>query len=169
MSAKPVHLFRRLVFALALLACLVLSAWSVSSPVQAAPAHSTCQATFAAKLKPQLVARMQQVHIPGTIIYVDDPNQGCWTTALGIGNLASRKPMQVNNYMRQKKGYLGHKLHRSLAPDARFRFVNVARWASVQEFQAAHDEGFRALVSQPVWAEFRSFPTLYEVFHEGEA
>jgi len=76
---------------------------------------------------------------------------------------------QVNNYMRQKKGYLGHKLHRSLAPDARFRFVNVARWASAQEFQAAHDEGFRALVSQPVWAEFRSFPTLYEVFHEGEA
>ena len=76
---------------------------------------------------------------------------------------------QVNNYMRQKKGYLGHKLHRSLAPDARFRFINVARWASAQEFQAAHDEGFRALVSQPAWAEFRSFPTLYEVFHEGEA
>lgn len=100
MRAKPVHFFRRLVFALALLACLVLSAWSVSSPVQAAPAHSTCQAAFAAKLKPLLVARMQQVRIPGAMIYVDNPTQGCWTTTLGIGNLASREPMQVNNYMR---------------------------------------------------------------------
>jgi hypothetical protein len=38
MSAKHVHLLRRLVFVLALL----LSAWSVSSPVQAAPARSPC-------------------------------------------------------------------------------------------------------------------------------
>ena len=27
---------------------------------------------------------------------------------------------QVNTYMHGKKGYLEHKLHRSLAPDARF-------------------------------------------------
>lgn len=77
--------------------------------------------------------------------------------------------MQVNNYMRTKKGYLGHKLHRSLAPDARYRFVNVAQWASAADFQAAHDDGFRALVSQPEWAAFRSTPGLYEVVHEGNA
>lgn len=76
---------------------------------------------------------------------------------------------QVNNYMRGKKGYLGHKLHRSLAPDARYRFVNVAQWASAADFQAAHDGGFRALVSQPEWAAFRSTPALYEVVHEGTA
>lgn len=76
---------------------------------------------------------------------------------------------QVNNYMRGKKGYLGHKLHRSLAPDARYRFVNVARWSSAADFQAAHDDGFRALVSQPKWAAFRSTPALYEVVHEGNA
>ncbi len=74
---------------------------------------------------------------------------------------------QVNDHMRQKKGYLGHKLHRSLAPDAQFRFVNVARWESLEDFNAAHDEGFRALVSQPAWAAFRSSPALYEVVHEG--
>ncbi len=74
---------------------------------------------------------------------------------------------QVNNYMRKKKGYLGHKLHRSLAPDARFRFVNVAQWESAADFQTAHDDGFRALVSQPAWAPFRSIPALYEVVHEG--
>ncbi len=74
---------------------------------------------------------------------------------------------QVNDHMRQKKGYLGHKLHRSLATDAQFRFVNVARWESLEDFNAAHDEGFRALVSQPAWAAFRSSPALYEVVHEG--
>jgi D-alanyl-D-alanine carboxypeptidase len=100
MSAKSAHRFRRFVFVLALLVCLVLSAWSVSSPVQAAPARSTCQAAFAAKLKPLLVAKMEQLRIPGAMIYVDDPAQGCWTTAMGLGNLASREPMQVHNSMR---------------------------------------------------------------------
>ena len=76
---------------------------------------------------------------------------------------------QVNAYMQRKKGYLEHKLHRSLAPDARYRFVNVARWASLEEFNAAHDEGFRALVTKPAWASFPAFPTMYEVVHEGKA
>lgn len=74
---------------------------------------------------------------------------------------------QVNNYMRQKKGYLEHRLHRSLAPDARYRFINLARWASQEDFNAAHDEGFRALVSQPAWTAFHSTPALYQVVHEG--
>jgi hypothetical protein len=69
--------------------------------------------------------------------------------------------------MRAKKGYIEHTLHRSLAPEARFRFINVARWASVEDFNAAHDDGFRALVSQPAWTDFRSLPGLYEVVHEG--
>jgi D-alanyl-D-alanine carboxypeptidase len=34
------------------------------------------------------------------MVYVNVPGQGTWTTALGIGNLASRQPMQVNNFMR---------------------------------------------------------------------
>ena len=76
---------------------------------------------------------------------------------------------QVNSYMRGKRGYLEHKLHRSLAPDAPFPFVNVARWASQADFDAAHDEGFRRLVTQPAWSAFRSFPSLYEVVHEGKA
>jgi heme-degrading monooxygenase HmoA len=76
---------------------------------------------------------------------------------------------QVNTYMRQKPGYLEHKLHRSLSPDAPFRFINIARWASQEDFDAAHDEGFRALVTQPAWAAFRSRPALYEVVHEAQA
>lgn len=76
---------------------------------------------------------------------------------------------EVNTYMQAKPGYLGHQLHRSLGPDATYRFVNVARWESAADFHASHDGGFRALVSRPVWAPFRSHPGLYEVVHEGQA
>lgn len=74
---------------------------------------------------------------------------------------------QVNNYMKTKRGYLGHRLHRALAPNAPNRFINVAQWASEEQFQAAHDEGFRALVSQPAWVDFPPSPFLYEVIDEG--
>jgi len=40
------------------------------------------------------------LRIPGAIVYVNDPGQGSWSTALGMGNLATREPMQVTNYMR---------------------------------------------------------------------
>jgi D-alanyl-D-alanine carboxypeptidase len=43
---------------------------------------------------------MQQLRIPGAIVYVDDPGQGSWATGLGMGNLATREPMQVTNFMR---------------------------------------------------------------------
>lgn len=93
----------------------------------------------------------------------------CFQVPAGRENEFFTLWQQVNAYMRQKPGYLGHKLHRSLAPDAQYRFVNVARWASAEDFNAAHDEGFRAMVTQPAWAPFRSFPALYEVVHEGSA
>jgi heme-degrading monooxygenase HmoA len=76
---------------------------------------------------------------------------------------------QVNSYMRAKRGYIAHKLYRSLAPDARYRFVNVAQWESEEHFSAAHDDGFRTMVSRPEWAAFRSSPALYEVVHEAKA
>ena len=76
---------------------------------------------------------------------------------------------EVNAYMQTKPGYLGHELHRALAPDAAFRFVNVAQWASAEHFHAAHDTGFRALVDQPVWSAFQHHPVLYEVVHGGHA
>jgi heme-degrading monooxygenase HmoA len=41
------------------------------------------------------------------------------------------------DYMRQQPGFVSTRLHRALRPDARFRFVNVAEWASPQDFQAA--------------------------------
>jgi heme-degrading monooxygenase HmoA len=40
-------------------------------------------------------------------------------------------------YMAQQPGFVSSHLHRALAPDARFRFVNIAEWASPQDFQTA--------------------------------
>jgi heme-degrading monooxygenase HmoA len=71
---------------------------------------------------------------------------------------------RARELLRTQEGYLSTKLHRSLSPDADFRFVNVALWESEQAFQDA--------TSQP---EFGSAPvpfpfhaSLYEVVREDE-
>jgi heme-degrading monooxygenase HmoA len=73
---------------------------------------------------------------------------------------------EVNTYMASQPGYLGHRLHRALSDDARYRFVNYAEWESVEAWRNAHDERFRELVSQPGWAAFPSTPALYDIVHE---
>ena len=63
-------------------------------------------------------------------------------------------------YMREQPGFVSTRLHRSLAPDARFRFVNIAEWASSQDFQAAvASEQFRAIAGGGTPGS----PALYEV------
>lgn len=74
---------------------------------------------------------------------------------------------QINGYMAAKPGYRNHRLHRALSGEARFRYINYAEWDSVEDWQKAHDDGFRALVADPAWAEFTSTPILCEVVHEG--
>jgi heme-degrading monooxygenase HmoA len=56
-------------------------------------------------------------------------------------------------FLSTQEGYLSTRLHRSLSPDADFRYVNVALWQSAQHFQAA--------TSQP---EFRDAPVPFP-FH----
>jgi heme-degrading monooxygenase HmoA len=63
-------------------------------------------------------------------------------------------------YMREQPGFVSTRLHRAVAPDARFRFINIAEWASPRDFQDAVGS-----------AEFREIagggpsgsPALYEV------
>jgi heme oxygenase (mycobilin-producing) len=68
---------------------------------------------------------------------------------------------RVRELLAGQRGYLGTRLHRSLALDADFRFVNIARWSSPLMF-------FRA-IQQPAFAElsaalpFASHPALYQV------
>jgi heme-degrading monooxygenase HmoA len=75
---------------------------------------------------------------------------------------------KVNYYMRNQPGYQGHRLHRALAGDAKYRYANVATWESAEAWRAAHDDGFFALVRQPQWGEFPSTPAIFEVVHAGE-
>ena len=64
------------------------------------------------------------------------------------------------DFMRQQPGFLSSRLHRALAPDARFRFVNVAEWASPKEFEAAvTSEEFREIAR----GAGPGSPALYEV------
>ena len=64
------------------------------------------------------------------------------------------------NYMREQPGFVGTRLHRALAPDARFRFVNVAEWESPQDFQAAvSSEQFREIAK----GAGPGSPALYEI------
>ena len=64
------------------------------------------------------------------------------------------------DYMRQQPGFMSTRLHRALQPDARFRFTNVAEWASPQDFQAAvGSDEFREIASGGPPGS----PALYEV------
>ena len=63
-------------------------------------------------------------------------------------------------YMREQPGFISTRLHRALAPDARFRFINVAEWESPEAFQGAvTNEAFRDLARGAAPGS----PALYEV------
>jgi hypothetical protein len=53
-----------------------------------------------------------------------------------------------------KPGYLGHKGNRARGLDAPFRFINLARGALWERFQAVPAAGLRELVCQPEWSAF---------------
>ena len=67
---------------------------------QATPASTSSPPPFAATLEPLLLDMMQEMHVPGAIVFVDDPDQGTWTAGLGVGNLATGEPMLVSNHVR---------------------------------------------------------------------
>jgi len=72
----------------------------------------------------------------------------------------------VNRYMRRKPGFISNRLHRATSAEARFGFVNYVQWRSVEDFRAAHDDGFRALVQQAIWSDFPCSGAIYEIASE---
>ncbi|HTT26939.1 MAG TPA: antibiotic biosynthesis monooxygenase family protein [Solirubrobacteraceae bacterium] len=96
------------------------------------------------------------------------PFMNCFEVPAGHEDAFLALWQEVNAYMATKPGYVSHRLHRSLAPEARFRFINYAEWESPEHWRAAHDDGFRQLVSRPEWSEFSSTHALYEVVHAGK-
>ena len=67
----------------------------------------------------------------------------------------------ARNFMQRQKGYVATRLHRSLDPTARFRFINVAEWETPADFHAAltHPEFVELRRATP----FPHYPSLYEV------
>jgi len=67
----------------------------------------------------------------------------------------------ARNFMQRQKGYVATRLHQSLDPAARFRFINVAEWETAADFQAAlHHPDFVTLRDS---VPFPHYPSLYEV------
>lgn len=66
------------------------------------------------------------------------------------------------------KGFRGTRLHRSIDPDAEYPLVNVARWDSVEDWQAAIEQLFSSRRSDHEdengpWVSAN--PNLYTVVH----
>src|SRR5437868_3708537 len=63
--------------------------------------------------------------------------------------------------LRHAPGFVSTRLHASLDPQAKFRFVNVAEWESPQHFQAAmRTEAFQQIGRK---MPFAASPALYRV------
>jgi heme-degrading monooxygenase HmoA len=76
-----------------------------------------------------------------------------------------RRWQSARDFLEWRDGYLDTALHRSIAPDAEFRFVNVARWRSPAEFQAA--TGARDFPGREI--PYAAHPSLYQVIAEDDA
>ena len=67
----------------------------------------------------------------------------------------------ARDFMQRQPGYVSTRLHQSLDPTARFRFINVAEWQSPADFQAAlnHPEFVQLRQAIP----FAHYPSVYQV------
>jgi heme-degrading monooxygenase HmoA len=74
---------------------------------------------------------------------------------------------RTSTYFRAQPGFVSLRLHRAVASDADYRWVNVATWQSEADFRAAHGtDEFRRVVTAPGWEEFPSAPMLFELVTE---
>ena len=67
----------------------------------------------------------------------------------------------VRNLVKGRPGYVGSRLHRSLDPGARYRFINVAPWASVEAFTSAVADPAFARAARAIY--HRAHPSLFVV------
>lgn len=73
---------------------------------------------------------------------------------------------EINAYMAARPGFLGNRLHRSLAPDARYRYVNYVDWESPAHLRAARDDHFTALRASVLAMGVNSTASVYEIVQE---
>ena len=66
-------------------------------------------------------------------------------------------------YFKSQPGYIGTKLHRSMHPDAKFYYVNVAEWESMDHFVAALSSEEIKKLGEGFPKEMPHYPAPYEV------
>jgi len=77
---------------------------------------------------------------------------------------------EASSYFRSQPGFVSLRFHRAVSPDAQYRYVNVATWATMAHFHAAHGaDEWQRLVRQDAWKEFPNNPALYEVVAAADA
>ena len=66
-------------------------------------------------------------------------------------------------YFKNQPGYVGTRLHRSMDPKAKFHFVNIAEWESMDAFVAAlHNEEIKS-IGEGFPSDMPHYPAPYEV------
>lgn len=66
------------------------------------------------------------------------------------------------DFLKQQPGYISTKLHQSLSPDAQYHLINVAEWATPEDFKAA-TAAMRARSAVPPIEGVVGAPALYTV------
>jgi D-alanyl-D-alanine carboxypeptidase len=80
----------------------LLTLGAVVATICSFPSISACSLDppFAAKLRPQIAARLRELGVPGAIVYVYTGDEGGWTATFGTSDLASGAPMDENSHVR---------------------------------------------------------------------
>ena len=63
--------------------------------------------------------------------------------------------------LRHAPGFISTRLHKSIDPTTKFRFINVAEWASPQHFEAATRSAAFQEIARKI--PFAAYPALYTV------
>lgn len=73
----------------------------------------------------------------------------------------------ATEFLRGQPGFITSELHRSRDPGARFRFTNVTRWQSAEDFSAAIQQPEFVTIMQRM--RFPHYAALYDLFlHWGQ-
>lgn len=69
---------------------------------------------------------------------------------------------RARDYLESQPGYVDTALHQAVTPGADFQFVNIARWATAEDFmRAIQSPGFREAAAD--LAGYQAHPSLYTI------
>lgn len=66
-------------------------------------------------------------------------------------------------YFRKQPGYISTTLHKAIDPEAKFHFINIAEWETVEAFQAALSNPELMEIAQDLPQDIPHYPGIYEI------